>query len=173
MKKFFAALIVCLAVNLSYCNAAPTYDTGEDITRNGYHRYSAWVTDYFYQYDRVIGIRIEKYTLIKDYSDIDSYLYAIEIYQRIDENPFSIKSVVIMSETDGVEFFVNNPGRTKGLDFVTDRILIYPDKVSSVIKSVWSKMLIRITTTSGAVYDYYPSSQYITYAKKVADWASR
>ena len=178
LKKFFSLLIavaVLLIVNISSCNAEPTYETANDVPIPGCHRYGAWVSDVFFQYNRVIGIHIEKANIIKDGSPYDFYSYVIEINQLTNNNPFNVKSVLIMSETDSVEIPANNPKRFNGLDLVTDRIIYYydPGKVNQVIKSVWSKMLIRITTTRGTIYDFYPSIRYINYAKRVADWASR
>lgn len=179
MKKFLAAIFVAVVLfvaNLSPCNAEPTYETEDAVLIPGYRSYRASVSDSFFQYSKYVIIDIEKSNTIKeDGSSDDLYLYAIQIRQLTKLNPFRVKSVLIMSETDSVEISANDSGQFKGLNFFTERIVYDgdPGKVNRVIKSVWSKMLIRITTTSGAVYDYYPSSQYITYAKKVADWASR
>lgn len=177
-KNFFNSLIavaVLLTVNINICKAEPTYETADDVPSPGYHRYGAWVSDVFFQHDRVICIDIEKNNLIKDGSPYDFYRYIIEIRQLTNQNPFNVKSVLIMSERDSVEINANNPTRFNGSVFVTDRIIYDgdPGKVNQVIKSVWSKMLIRITTTTGEVYNFYPSSRYINYAKRVADWASR
>ena len=85
---------------------------------------------------------------------------------------------MIASEWDSVEIpatYEDRTNRTKGLDYVTDRIVYFmdPGKVNRVILSVDSKMLIRITSTNNIVYDFYPSPLYISYAKKVANWARR
>lgn len=180
MKKFlrrvltaiFIIACVLFGVNENVCTAKIFTD---EVSGPEGRLYAFGAMDFFYQANRNIGVYIRKCSLISnDYPADDFYGYFIEIFQRTDQNPFNIKSVTIISEFDSVEIPANDSYRQKGLDVVTDRIT-YLDtgKVNRVIKSVGSKMLIRITTTGGVVYDFYPSEEYIMDAKKVADWAYR
>ena len=178
MKNFFRLAVtavfivacVLFGVNENVCSAE--YTTSDGYTPNG-RFYSAGVMDAFFKSDKGLLISMYKINLILNDDPRDFYLYMMEICQETNQSPFNIKSITIMSETDSVEIPANDSYRQTGLDFVTDRIS-YRDtgKVNRVIKSVWSKMLIRITTTGGVVYDIYPSEEYIADAKKVADWAS-
>ncbi len=166
----FIVACVIFGVNESICNAEPLY-TDEYIPDAHVYRATAVET---FKSNRTVTIAIHKGNAIYNYDPSDFYFYLIEILQRTDQNPFNIKSITIMSEWDSVEIPADNPNRTKGLNFITDRIsYLDTGKVNRVIESVWSKMLIRITTTNGVVYDFYPSEEYISDTKRVADWASR
>lgn len=177
--RFFILSVMLLFSIMKFGEAMPfsdaIYDTYEDITSPGWHRYGAYVADTFFQ-NKLIGITIEKCDVVDDTRPtVDSYAYAISILQLTNEHPFSVKKIMIASEWDSIEITANKVNRSEGLDFITDRILYFtdPGKVNRVILSVDSKMLIRITSTNNVVYDFYPSLLYISYAKKVANWARR
>ena len=178
--KFFISSLILLFTVMGFCEAMPfsdaIYDTYEEITSPGWHRYGAYVMDTFLQSNRAIGICIEKCDVVDDTRpSVDTYAYAIVIYQSVKDSPFNVKNIMIASEWDSVEISANNPNRRKGLDYITDRIIYSydPGKVNRVIDSVDYKMLIRITTKNNIVYDIYPSQLYIAHAKKVAKWARR
>ena len=172
LTAIFIVACVFFGVNESVCSAR--FFTNEGATPEG-RFYYAGAGDVFFQANKSFVVIIGKVNIIlNEYPAEDFYGYKIEIWQRTDQNPFNIKSITIMSERDSVEIPAKDLDRQKGLDFVTDKIM-YLDtgKVNTVIKSVWSKMLIRITTTNGVVYDFYASEEFISDAKKVAGWASR
>jgi len=165
---------IFLCINTNVCNATPMYVNDEEFNLPDAHVYGVSFADGFVQSNRNIGIIVHKYNSIFYDDPKDFYFYMIEIWQRTDQNPFDVKSIVIMSEFDNVEIYADNLHRQKGLDFVTYKIM-YPDtgKMNRLIEGVMYKMLIRIISTTGTAYDFYPSDLCITYAKRVAGWASR
>lgn len=178
MKNFFRRaltavfIVACvfLGGNESICSAE--YFSGDGYTSNG-RFFSASVLDAFFQYNKSVFISISKVKFIlNDYPRDDFYFYKITIVQMTEENPFDIKTIRIMAEFDSVEIPTDIIHHKEGLISFTDEIF-YDDtgKVNRIIKSVGSMMLIRITTTGGVVYDFYPSKEYIADAKRVADWA--
>lgn len=174
-KKFFNLLIavaVLLNVSMSTCDAVAIYEISDYIPKPGYHTYRAFVRDDFFQEDKYISVHIEKRNVIEVNSPRDFYGYVIEVSQMTDQEPFDIKSILIMSEVDSIQIDATKANRDTGLDFVTDTINYFydPGKINCVLKSVESKLLIRITTTIDEEYDIYPSWRFINYAKLVADW---
>ena len=172
LTAIFIVACVFFGVNESVCNAK--FFNDESSNSEG-RMYSVSAVDVFFQSNRTISIILSKCDVILNkYPEEDFYFYGIKIVQRTDQNPFNIKSIVIMSESNSVEIPATDSQRQAGLDVVIDSIVYFDTgKVNRVIKSVDSKMLIRITTTNGAVYDIYPSEEFISDAKRVADWASR
>ena len=175
MKNFavvICAVIAFLSANVNICNAEAIYEVSDYASKPGYRTYRAFVEDSFHQAGKDISIHLEKANVIEEKSPRDFYGYVIEISQIKKQTPFKVKSIAIMSEVDSIKIDVAKFNRNTGLNTVTDRIEYFydPGKLNCVIKSVESKMLIRITTTNGVVYNFYPSNRYINYAKMVADW---
>ena len=174
-KKFFNLLIavaVLLTVNMSTCDAVAFFDTAEQFLKPGYRVQKAFVEEAFFESDRYISVHIEKQNVIEVDSPRDFYGYVIEIAQLTEQEPFDIKSILIMTETDSVQIDASKATRTTGLDFVTDTINYFydPGKINCVMSSTAYRMLIKITTTDDKEYNIYPTSQFINYAKLVADW---
>ena len=174
-KKFFNLLIavaVLLTVNMSTCDAVAIYEISDYIPKPGYHTYRAFVRDDFFQEDKYISVHIEKRNVIEVDSPRDFYGYVIEIAQLTEQEPFDIKSILIMTETDSIQIDASKATRTTGLDFVTDTINYFydPGKINCVMSRTAYRMLIKITTTDDKEYNIYPTSQFINYAKLVADW---
>ena len=174
-KKIFSLLIavaVLLTVNVSTCDAIAFYGTAEQFLKPGYRVQKAFVEDIFFESGKYISIHIEKQNVIEVDSPRDFYGYVIEIAQLTEQEPFDIKSILIMSEFDSIEIDASKANRNSGLEFVTDTINYFydPGKINCVISSAAYRMLIKITTTDDKEYDLYPTSQFIDYAKRVADW---
>ena len=172
--KIFSFIFIAWAIIANICDAMAIYNTYDMVTSPSYHRYSAYASDIFSKKGKNMIIHIEKCNVVSDYTKEDRYAYAIEVTQRVDQNPFTIKQIMIASESDSVVINApDTPNRTTGLDLVDDRIVYSydPGKVNRVIDSVQYKMLIRITTNQNVIYDFYPSSLFIEYAKRVSKWS--
>ena len=137
-------------VNMSTCDAIAFFDTAEEFLKPGYRVQKAFVEEAFFESERYISVHIEKQNVIEVDSPRDFYGYVIEISQLTEQELFDIKSILIMSEFDSVQIDASKANRTTGLKFVTDTINYFydPGKINCVLKSVESKLLIRITTKS-------------------------
>lgn len=176
MNMFRLCFMLCISliICMNFCSAKATFYVGEEAPIGDRHHYIA-IVGQGGQYDgHDISMTITKNCIVYPGMD-DRYYYSIGFAQRKNDMfLFEIKKIIIASEHSSVVINTyGNQNRIVENNVVNDDIECEndPGEINRVILDTKLAMVIRVISNTDQRYDFYPSREFIEYAKKVAQWS--